>query len=177
MENSRGFTLIELLVTIAVLAIITVMAVPSFRNIRDKQKVDYWTKDFEKTLVQTRYDAILHRKKMTINLGLGGVSNPTSLYWQPPADLVISFREFKCQSGKWTGSIVSGVDKLEFTTQGNAKLSKATLDNVGNSQREDVALSAIEVALSNSYATNFIEISPFGKVIVKKESKEGQGCS
>lgn len=37
-KNSKGFTLIELLVAISIMAIITVMALPSIRNLQDKNK-------------------------------------------------------------------------------------------------------------------------------------------
>lgn len=38
-EKNRGFTLIELLVTIAVFAIIAMMAAPSFRTMQINQKL------------------------------------------------------------------------------------------------------------------------------------------
>ena len=39
MGNNRGFTLIELMVTIAVFAIIAMMAAPSFRTMQINQKL------------------------------------------------------------------------------------------------------------------------------------------
>lgn len=177
MGKTRGFTLIELMVTIAVMAIVASFAIPNFRAVKAKQKIDYSTKELEKTLLQARYDAVLHRQKITLNLGETGNASSQILYWNIPDGQQIEYLEFKCESNHWNAEAVAGVDKLIFSTDGTAQLSRGYTDDEGNAQRTDVALSAIEIAISNGDITNYVEITSLGKITTKKESRQGQECS
>jgi type IV fimbrial biogenesis protein FimT len=177
-SHQSGFTLIELLVTMMVFAIVAMIAAPSFKDLIDRRQIEYSTQDFEKTVIQARYDAVLGRKAVTVNLGGTGAVSPTNLYWNPMKDNdSIIFRQFVCTSSKWTGSEISGVKKLEFSSKGSVKLSSTYKDDDDNDKTDNVALSVVEVELSNPKAKYFIEITPFGKVSVKKESKEAEACT
>ncbi|MEG2266573.1 pilus assembly FimT family protein [Acinetobacter sp.] len=68
MHKSRGFTLIELMVTIAVLAIIAMMAAPSFGNLIARKQLDTMTKDFALLFGEARGQTISLRKNITIKL-------------------------------------------------------------------------------------------------------------
>ncbi|MFW1952509.1 pilus assembly FimT family protein [Acinetobacter beijerinckii] len=68
MGKSRGFTLIELLVTIAVMAIIAMMAAPSFGNLITRKNLDTTAKDFALVFGETRGQAISLRKNITLKL-------------------------------------------------------------------------------------------------------------
>ena len=81
MRNNRGFTLIELMVTIAVMAIIAMMAAPSFiQTIRINQLASE-TRDFVDLLAETRSEAILKQGERVVALD----STITTFYkkWSP----------------------------------------------------------------------------------------------
>lgn len=69
MQNNRGFTLIELMVTIAVLAIIAMIAAPSFIQTIRKNQLASETRDFVNLLAETRSEAILkmNNKVLAVN--------------------------------------------------------------------------------------------------------------
>lgn len=83
MQRNRGFTLIELIVTIAVLGVITAMAVPAMGNILAKQQLNSTTREFIKTLTTAKTQAVLLRKEITVQLN-STVTDTQYIYnWQP----------------------------------------------------------------------------------------------
>ncbi|WP_374571268.1 Tfp pilus assembly protein FimT/FimU [Acinetobacter sp.] len=68
MHKSRGFTLIELMVTIAVMAIVTMIAAPSFRDMQQKQNLNRSAQDLLGMLQQARAKAALERREVTVDL-------------------------------------------------------------------------------------------------------------
>lgn len=68
MKFVRGFTLVELMVTIAVLAVIAMMAAPSFGNLVARKQLDTLTQDFMLVFSEARGQAISLRKNITIKL-------------------------------------------------------------------------------------------------------------
>lgn len=92
-QKENGFTLIELLVTIAVLAIIATMAAPSFGDLIARKQLDMTTKEFALLFGETRGQAIVLRKSITLKLecpddGSGKQNCPPNtsslLYWVSP---------------------------------------------------------------------------------------------
>lgn len=68
MGKTRGFTLIELMVTIAVLAVIAMMAAPSFTQIIRKNQLNRDTRDFVDLLSETRSEAIFKQNDRVMAL-------------------------------------------------------------------------------------------------------------
>lgn len=95
MRKSQGFTLIELMVTIAVLAIISMIAAPSFGDLMLKKNLTKSAQELIATLNQARAKAALERKEITVNLNTMNVAdkdvsrndttstNFTTLNWMP----------------------------------------------------------------------------------------------
>ncbi|RLZ10142.1 prepilin-type N-terminal cleavage/methylation domain-containing protein [Acinetobacter sp. 2JN-4] len=68
MGKGRGFTLIELMVTIAVLAIVAMMAVPSFGNMVARQKLNAATRELTLAINQAKSQAALMKTTVAVCL-------------------------------------------------------------------------------------------------------------
>lgn len=67
-KRNLGFTLVELMVTIAVLAIIAMMAAPSFGDIMMSQDLNKSTQELVGQLNNARSKAVLERRDVTVDL-------------------------------------------------------------------------------------------------------------
>ena len=96
MRSVRGFTLIELMVTIGVMAIIAVIAVPSFNSMLLKQNLNASTRSLVITLEKARSKAALERRPVDVNLDPSNLLDPSApeekvdpltknytIYWKP----------------------------------------------------------------------------------------------
>jgi len=83
MQNKRGFTLIELMVTIAVIAIIAMIAAPSMNNMVAKQRLNSSARALMGTLTKGRSQAVLLRREVTITLNSSQNNTATAFYWKP----------------------------------------------------------------------------------------------
>lgn len=92
MQKNKGFTLIELIVTIAVLAIIAMMAAPSFGNLLLKQNLNRSTQDLVATLNAARSTAVLERREVTVDLSKTDQTADTAAtrYWLPKGEAVLA---------------------------------------------------------------------------------------
>lgn len=77
-----GFTLVELMVTIAIMAIIAMMAAPSMSNLLESKRLDGNQRDLINTLSEAKSQAILGRQDVSINLNSTALNTPTSLNWK-----------------------------------------------------------------------------------------------
>lgn len=66
MRPSRGFTLIELMVTISVLAIFVSIALPSFNNLVETNRLKSAASEFHALLVAARSDAVTSRATVNV---------------------------------------------------------------------------------------------------------------
>lgn len=80
-DRNSGFTLIELMVTIAVLAIIVTMGVPSFRNIIVSNSVSFDRDEFFSLVTFARSEAVKRGTAVTICKSSDGSSCDDSLAW------------------------------------------------------------------------------------------------
>ena len=84
--RGNGFTLIELMVTIAVLAIIAMMAAPSFGTMLNKRKLDNEVKGLAHVLSMARSQAVLLRTNTIIGLNSSLPSTQTNFFWTPQSN-------------------------------------------------------------------------------------------
>ena len=89
MGKSRGFTLIELMVTITVMAIIAMMAAPSFGNLLLKQNLNKSTQTLIYTLNQARAKAALDRTEVKVQLNSSLADTSTQLNWIPSGKAIL----------------------------------------------------------------------------------------
>ena len=80
-KKNQGFTLIELMVTVAVMAIIAMMAAPSFGNILEKRRYEQNARELLLILSQAKSQAILSRGNVSANLVSNSANTPTMLNW------------------------------------------------------------------------------------------------
>lgn len=80
-NKNQGFTLIELMVTIAVMAIIAMMAAPSFGNLIQKQNLNRSTQELIGQLNNARSKAVLERRPVKVQLNSLDPDTPAQLNW------------------------------------------------------------------------------------------------
>lgn len=97
----KGLTLIELMMVILVMAIISMIAIPSFRQILAKQQLNSDYRELSIALVQARNQAVFLRKETKLNF-VEGTQDDTNYYWQaqyktaitaPTSSTPITFRK------------------------------------------------------------------------------------
>ncbi len=161
MQKNKGFTLIELIVTIAIIAIVSMIAAPNMSKAIDKRQIERTTTDFEKALTQARSDAVLSRKRVTIHLNAAGKDTPTDRYWSIPDDVDLSFNEGVCTGGSWSTSAITALTDIVFLPQGNVSALPANL----------------EIKLTRDQVDRFIYLTNFGRVASNAKSAFEGSCS
>ena len=76
----KGFTFIELIIASLVLAIIAMLAIPSFSNMLAKQNLNSDIRSLSGALTQSRGQAVFLRKDVQINFTKGS-NTDTQYYW------------------------------------------------------------------------------------------------
>lgn len=89
MQGKRGFTLIELMVTIAVMAIIAMIAAPSFGNLIARQNLNKSTQELIATLQNARAKAVLERSEITVKLNSEVADTSKQLNWKSSGKAVL----------------------------------------------------------------------------------------
>lgn len=94
MNKYQGFTLIELIITIAVLAIIATLAVPSFSNMMLSQNLNGSARNLVITLDKARSKAILERREITVifntNSATSFSDDDDTLNWMPSGQTILN---------------------------------------------------------------------------------------
>ena len=82
-KKNHGFTLIELMVTIAVIAIIAMMAAPSFNSLIMNQNLKKSTDSLTQEIRAARSKAILDKREITLNLASLSSNTDSVMNWSP----------------------------------------------------------------------------------------------
>lgn len=122
-KKNQGFTLIELMVTVAVMAIIAMMAAPSFGNLVARKQLDTTARDFALIFGETRGQAISLRKPITLKLECPNDANgqlncepntSTTFHWVSPRNDI---------------ELTSDAIDVVFSGLGTAKQREKLIDN------------------------------------------------
>ncbi|NHC02900.1 prepilin-type N-terminal cleavage/methylation domain-containing protein [Acinetobacter sp. 187] len=79
---NRGFTLIELMITIAILAILSAIAVPNFRITINSYQLNSHYKSLITVLGSARNQALTLKKEVIVQLNSDAPNTPTQLNWK-----------------------------------------------------------------------------------------------
>ncbi len=97
MQSKHGFTLIEMMITLAVLAIVTAIAAPSFRGVLLDNRVSTWSSEFISALNTARSEAIRRSAEVRVVPNNGGYVNGWEIRARDPltnVDKVINVKTF-----------------------------------------------------------------------------------
>ncbi|MDR2249021.1 GspH/FimT family pseudopilin [Acinetobacter sp.] len=80
----EGFTLVELMVTIAVMAIIAMMAAPTFGDMLVNQNLNRSAEDLVSSINQARMKAVVERRQITVQLNSTYIADTDNqINWMP----------------------------------------------------------------------------------------------
>ena len=110
----KGFTFIELIITSLVLAIIAVLAIPSFSNMLAKQNLNADVRSLAGVLTQSRGQAVFLRKDVQINF-TEGANTDTQYYWNiNPQNTIVSPSPLSSLTFKKDGALNAVTADIEF---------------------------------------------------------------
>lgn len=84
-----GFTLIELMVTISVIAMIAMLAAPSFSKMLNEKRLATELKDLTQVLTLARSQAVLLRTNIVVNLNTTSNNTQTNFSWAPRTNGIV----------------------------------------------------------------------------------------
>jgi len=119
-----GFTLVELMVTIAVMAIIAMMAAPSMLNLLENKRLDENQRDLINTLSEAKSQAILGRQDISINLNSTASNTPTSFNWKTASNNTIELKNIAANGTQ------SSLTATTLTLNANGVVSNITQDTL-----------------------------------------------
>ncbi len=174
MKKIQGFTLIELMVTIAVLAIIAMMAAPTFGDIVAKQRLNTTAKDLAYLFGQARAQSAVLRKNVKVHFdarpsGANEEYSAVNYHWVSP------YEDIK---------ITSDTTQVEFlpiglVTSRNKEIANPNYDKtkpadpVTNPEKISAPIPLVfSICSEKLQASREISISKTG-IIERIESKEG----
>lgn len=127
----EGFTLVELIVTIAVMAIIAMMAAPSMSNLLESKRLDTNQRDLISTLSEAKSQAVLGRQNVSVNLNSAASNTATLLNWQPTSNNTLTLKNIAADNTQSSLAITT----LTFNANGVvSNITQDTLISICNSR-------------------------------------------
>jgi type IV fimbrial biogenesis protein FimT len=122
--SQDGFTLVELMVTIAVMAIIAMMAAPSMSNLLENKRLDGNQRDLINALSEAKSQAILGRKDVSINLNSTASNTSTSFNWKAASNTTLGLKNIAANGTQ------SSLTATILTFNANGVVSNITQDTL-----------------------------------------------
>ncbi|EXH76378.1 type II transport GspH family protein [Acinetobacter sp. 25977_6] len=112
----------ELIVTIAVMAIIAMMAAPSMSNLLESKRLDTNQRDLISTLSEAKSQAVLGRQNVSVNLNSAASNTATLLNWQPTSNNTLTLKNIAADNTQSSLAITT------LTFNANGVVSNITQD-------------------------------------------------
>ncbi len=112
------------MVTIAVMAIIAMMAAPSMSNLLESKRLDGNQRDLINTLSEAKSQAILGRQDVSINLNSTALNTPTSLNWKADSNNSLELKSIA------TDGTQSSLTTTTLTFNANGVITNITQDTL-----------------------------------------------
>lgn len=116
--RTKGFTLVELMITVSLLAIMAMIAVPSFTQFTQNNQLQAKAEELKSFLQFARTEAVLNRAIITVK----AEDADKWIIVRPSKDADVSLRtlEFNPNQAKIVALDASGSEVSEFTYQSNS---------------------------------------------------------
>ena len=169
-SNHNGFTVIELMIVVGMLAIVTALALPSYRAIMEKRQVTSGAEQISAYLSSAQLEAVKRNREVGIRCSqlAGGCDTVQLAQTEDDADLVLRTLEF--------AGLKADIDAV---TYGVADDTDVVFDPVrGLLVQEDMVERPIEIQLSSKsdmYSLN-VRVTPTGGVLMCSDKARGDRC-
>ena len=189
LHSLKGLTMIELMVTIAILVILTAVAVPSFQSLIASSRLRTSISDFSTTLAQARSNAIRRGGRVTVCKSTNGTQCATTGDWNqgwimfeddshsgsdPNVDTVASVTEkiTLITPAQPIGIVVksNNLNYVSFAADGQPK------NMTSGSYYGTIRICSTSESLSNDARASDIVLSRTGRAIIEKKTGIAAAC-
>ena len=154
-SDESGFTLVELMVTLALAAILTTMAVPSFTSMTKNNRLTAQANQLVTSLNLARSEAI--NRRTTINVAATDASNSSNEWgkgWSVAVNGGSTLRIIPSLEGGSTLDGNNGISTIQYLASGRASTTNTlTLcdDRTGETGRQITILTTGRVTMNSNY--------------------------
>jgi prepilin-type N-terminal cleavage/methylation domain-containing protein len=137
MKNNFGFTLMELMIAIAIVAILSVVAVPNMIEWRNNAQFNSAVRQIKIAIEETRMDAIKANMRSRISFNVGADSFDREK-WDLASNAYATPLTHELPPGVTIASSTFTSDELEFSSRGMANNGTLTLQGTAGQTRDIV---------------------------------------
>lgn len=124
--NSRGFTLIEVLIVIALMGIIFAIAIPNYKDMHTKARIETQTKELHSAIINARIAAMQNKQPRALFLGPNqyiykvytSLNDTIPTAWKNVATVNFQYQIMKKTSGTTLAAFDITSDKIQFDERG-----------------------------------------------------------
>lgn len=185
--RQTGLTMIELLITLAVLAILLAIGIPSFEGLMASTRVTNTTNELLSAFAQTRSEAIRRGQRVTICISANGIQCTNAGNWEQGWIIFSDATRAGNVANVDAGEIVihnNRVSLTGITIQGAAALPRyISFSSDGQSrtlagaiQTGNIEVCSTSSALSDNNRARRLQINASGQVVMTQPANINIGC-